>query len=96
MHALKNWMYCDDLNCPCNEHLAKKPPIVPFRNVGGKVPSGRRSESIHTTRDRARERTARWRATNPQRAAELSAQYVAKRQAKRLSEKGGAGENSEV
>ena len=55
MHALKNWLDCDDPQCRCNEHLAKLPPVKPF--VTERV-SGPSSKVKRTEADRQRAKKA--------------------------------------
>lgn len=75
MHALKYWLDCQDLTCPCNDYLAEKPPTPSDRSFtmglnrkGPRVVAQKRITP--DARQRANERATAWRKANPERVAQ--------------------------
>ena len=71
MHALKNWVDCDDPNCKCNGWLAKQPPIPTDRSftmgLTRKGPSPKGKRRTKAGRERDAERQKAWREANRER-----------------------------
>lgn len=89
MHALKNWLDCDDPTCKCNEHLAKQPPFkgVVMKSTPGpsKTP---RKRPTKAQRERDAERQREWRERNLERSRESARVSQKRRRDRERMERG--------
>ena len=74
-HSLKNWLDCEDPECPCNDWLMSQPEIPSDRSFtmglnrkGPRVIAQKRITP--DARQRANERVTAWRKANPERVAQ--------------------------
>ena len=94
-HSLKNWLDCEDPECPCNDWLMSQPEIPSDRsftmglNRRGRVVSQRRSTPADRTspedKKRNAERQKEWRGNNQERAKELTRQSNERKRERRVN-----------